>query len=371
MNVDDVWTVKGPDGKKRKTSRYGTGLRWRARWRESDGSARSKSYRTRDAAEVFLAQLKVAPSQRDTADLTGVWLTVWFQTKAGLAPTSVADYESILRVHVRPRWGMVPLEDIRHSDVLAWSAGLPLSASRVSRAVLILSQAVDLAVRDGVLIGNPVDGVTVRKTKKRDAAFLSADQVRVLLDVAGTDRPLVHLAVTTGMRFGEIAGARVGDLDVRRRRLRVARTLSTVGGKKVAQDRTKGGRARDVPLTATVTAELAAICDGRPADDPLFVTTRGHSWSHGSWTRKWARVKAKAGAPAALHFHDLRHTAASMAIGSGADVKQVQAMLGHATATMTLDLYGHLWNDDLTDVADRIEGLLEPVPGHVSAGSSR
>ena len=170
---------------------------------------------------------------------------------------------------------------------------------------------------------------------------------------------MVHLEVTTGLRWGELAGLRVGDVDARRRRVRVARTLSTLRGHLVAQDYPKGKKRRDVPVTRAQVDDLTRVAGGRGKVEPLFVTSKGNPWLHSSWEREWERICERAGClPEGFRFHDLRHTAASLAIASGADVKQVQLMLGHESATMTLDLYGHLWNDKLDDVADRIERLL-------------
>lgn len=365
MRVEDTWNRRGPDGKMRRTDRYGTGLRWRARWREH-GTQRAKSFRTKDAAEAHLREVAEQVARPQVASGTvGEWLSVWWQTKQRLAPTTVADYESLYTQHVQPRWGATPADEVRHSEVLAWANGLQrvgdthgLSSSRANRAVLVLKQALALAVKDGALAANPAEGVRVKASQRREAMFLDREQIRALLEAAGRHRPLVHLVVTTGLRWGEVAGLTVGSLDAPRRRLRVARTLSTVGSALVPQNRTKGGKAREVPLTAAVTAELAEVARGRRKAEHLFVTTRGNPWRHSSWEREWEQIKDRAGIPEGFLFHDLRHTAASLAIASGADVKKVQAMLGHASATMTMDLYGHLWDDDMTTVADRIDGLL-------------
>lgn len=353
MKVEDTWVRRDTEGRKRRTDRYGTSLRWRARWRDTDGRQRAKSFRTRDAAEAHLAGLDLR-QPANSGRTVGEWLTVWWSTKQRLGPMTVADYESIYATHVQPRWGQVPLEDVRHSDVLAWASGLVLSPSRANRAVMVLSQALELAVRDGVLPANPAAKVRVKPGQKRLARPLDQEQRAALLDAAGRHRPLVHLAMTTGLRWGELAGLKVGAVDLRGRRVTVHRTLSTLGGALVAQERTKGGKVRRVALTRAVVEDLRPLTVGRGQDELLFVTSRGNGWRHSSWEREWEAIKARAGVPTGFWFHDLRHTAASLAIRTGADVKQVQAMLGHASAAMTLDVYGHMFGDTGKDLADRI-----------------
>jgi integrase len=97
--------------------------------------------------------------------------------------------------------------------------------------------------------------------------------------------------------------------------------------------------------------------DGRPAGEPLFPAPNGGYLREANWKRSvdWPGAKHRAGLPD-IRIHDLRHTAASLWLTSGADPKVVQRVLGHATATMTLDLYGHLVDSSLWDAASRIGG---------------
>jgi integrase len=357
--VEDQWMRRGPDGRKRRTTRYGTGLRWRARWRDDDGREKAKSFRTRDAAQAHLDEVAERVGRPVVkAGTVGEWLTVWWATKQRLAETTKADYESLWTQHVDPRWGSVDAAAVKHSEVLAWAHGLGVSTSRANRALLVLQQALALAVKDGALPANPADGARIKAGPGRDPVFLDRAEIGRLLEAAERHHAMVHLEVTTGPRWGEVAGFQVGDLDARRRRLRVRRTLSTLSGHLVAKAYPKGRKRRDLPLTKTLAAELEELACGRAKTEPLFVTSKGNPWLHSSWEREWDLVKERAGLDAGFRFHDLRHTAASLAIASGADVKQVQLMLGHESATMTLDLYGHLWNDKLDDVADRVEALL-------------
>jgi hypothetical protein len=152
----------------------------------------------------------------------------------------------------------------------------------------------------------------------------------------------------------EAAGLRVGDVDFLRRRLKVERSVSDVDGHLVLTT-PKTHHAREVPMPAFVAAMLADTTHGRSADSPLFTSPVGALLRGNNFRRRsFDRAAASIGLPG-LTPHELRHTAASLAVSAGANVKAVQRMLGHASAAMTLDVYAGLFGDDLDLVADRLD----------------
>jgi integrase len=118
---------------------------------------------------------------------------------------------------------------------------------------------------------------------------------------------------------------------------------------------TKGHERREVPLPRFLVGELAVHVAGRSPDELLFTGERGAVMRSQTFQRAALTRTAEALKIPGFHPHELRHTAASLAIASGADVKVVQQMLGHKSATMTLDLYGHLFGDRLDVVADAMD----------------
>ena len=123
---------------------------------------------------------------------------------------------------------------------------------------------------------------------------------------------------------------------------------------------------REVPIPRFLFDELAKHVATMSPDDLVFPAIKGGALRAQGFQRAALTEAANALGVPGLHPHELRHTAASLAIASGADVKVVQQMLGHKTATMTLDLYGHLYPDRLDDVAERLdaaarEALVYPV----------
>jgi integrase len=260
-------------------------------------------------------------------------------------------------MQVLPTWDRVPLKAVTHSDVSRWVAQLVadgLSARTVQKAHRVLSLVLDLAVRDGRLTRNPAAGVRLPRAIGARKRFLTAAEVAALAEASGRDRVLVYVLAYCGLRFGEAAGLQVGDVDLARRRLRVLRSVSDVDGRLVVTT-PKTHHTREVPVPAFVAAMLADATHGRPTDAPLFTgpsggLLRGNNFRRRSFDRAAASIGLTGITP-----HELRHTAASLAVSAGANVKAVQRMLGHASAAMTLDVYAGLFGDDLDQVADRLD----------------
>jgi integrase len=151
-----------------------------------------------------------------------------------------------------------------------------------------------------------------------------------------------------------MAALRVGRVDFLRRRVLVSESVTPVKGV-MTFGPTKGHERREVPLPRFLVGELAVHVAGRSPDELLFTGERGAVMRSQTFQRAALTRTAEALTIPGFHPHELRHTAASLAIASGADVKVVQQMLGHKSATMTLDQYGHLFGDRLDVVADAMD----------------
>jgi integrase len=151
-----------------------------------------------------------------------------------------------------------------------------------------------------------------------------------------------------------MAALRVRRVDFLRRRVLVAESVTPVRGV-MTFGPTKGHERREVPLPRFLVADLARYVEGRKSDDLVFTGQRGAVMRSRIFQRAALTQAAAALGIPGFHPHELRHTAASLAIASGADVKVVQQMLGHKSAVMTLDQYGHLFGDRLDIVADAMD----------------
>lgn len=154
----------------------------------------------------------------------------------------------------------------------------------------------------------------------------------------------------TGIRFGELTALRVARVDLGRRRLHVAESASEVGGQARLEQRQEPPDT-PVPVPAGLIGPLAAACEGKGPGDLVFNSPHGAPLRLGNWRSRVFDPACAGVGIVGLTPHDLRHTAASLAIAAGANIKTVQRMLGHASAAMTLDVYAGLFGDDLDAVA--------------------
>ncbi len=206
----------------------------------------------------------------------------------------------------------------------------------------VFRQILGWAVQDGRLVRNPAEGVPIPRPGLTHHRYLDHAQVATLARECGQYAPLVRLLAYTGLRWGEAAAIRVREADLTRRRISVVASVTEVNGH-LAWGTPKTHARRTVPVPRFLAAELAPLVAGRDGDALLFELPRREVLRVRNFRRNVFDPAVRRVGPAGLHPHELRHTAASLAMASGADVKVVQTMLGHKTATMTLDLYGHLF----------------------------
>ena len=337
--------------------------RWRARYRDPVGQEISRHFARKVDAQRWLDSVTTAVSTGLYVDPSlsrvqvGDWAHKWLETKTNLKPTTRRDYESLLQAHVVPRWGSMTLAEVKHEDITSWLADLSarrLSASRVRAAHVALSQMLKLAVRSGRLARNPAEYVPLPRVHRADKRYLTHDEVDALADAAGEFRPVILFLAYTGVRFGEMAALRVGRLDLLRRRATISEAVAEVAGRMVFST-PKTHQLRTVPIPRFLVDELAPLVVGKGPQDLVFIGVKGAVLRLSHFRRSVFNSAVEATGLTGLTPHGLRHTAASLAIASGADVKVVQTMLGHASATMTLDLYGHLYPDRLDEIADRMD----------------
>jgi len=289
----------------------------------------------------------------------------WWSSRSLVKRRTRESDESNWRTYVRPRFGNWPVASITGAEVSAWVGGLVasgLAPSTATRALATLRSILAFAVADGRVQHNVAASVR-RPTSgraRREGQALTLDELHALTAAcAGPYRDVVPVLALAGLRWGELAGLKVGDrVSVPGPGLRVSRAvLASDGGGELYVDRLKNNRARTVPLVN----ELVPIVDrwsaGKRPDAWLFNAPRGGPLRESNWKRSvgWVAAKVAAGVPA-VRVHDLRHTAASLWLAAGADPKVVQRVLGHATATMTMDLYGHLVDANLWQAAQLVGG---------------
>jgi integrase len=344
------------------------GKRYRVRYRRPDHSQTTKrGFVTKRDAELFLSTVEVRKASGDYVDPRGgrrpiaELATAWLASKQRLKPSSYSVLEIAWRVHVEPRWGRRLVGEVLHSEVQNWINELSAvkSPTVVIRAHGVLAGAIDVAVRDRALRENVARGVGLPRKGRKKRAYLSHAQVEILASEARGNASLVWLLAYTGLRWGEAVALRVGAVDLARKRLIVEANAVNVRGK-IVPGTPKSGEVRSVPFAGFLVDILSTQIEGRHRDDLVFgngqtflpTPTQGNGWFANA--RKRA-IAIDPDFPSSLTLHDLRHTAASLAISANANVKAVQRMLGHASASMTLDTYADLFDDDLDAVATAMD----------------
>jgi site-specific recombinase XerD len=340
---------------------------------------KKRGFATKKAAEAFANTVEVSKLKGEYVSPSNARITVselgpaWLERQGGhLKPSGYNVMETAWRLRVEPRWGKVALGDIRPTAVQHWVTELsrgtddakPVGASVVQRTHYVLMSILSDAVRDNLLAKNPAAGmIRLPQTTRKRPLYLTHAQVSALAAAAGEHEGLVLLLAYTGLRWGEAVGLRVHDLDMLRRRATIAENAVQSGGE-IHVGTPKAYKQRTVPLPQFLLTYLARQCEGKGRDDLLFPGDDGGHLRRPHPTSGWfAKAVTASGIPRATP-HDLRHTAASLAVSAGANVKAVQKMLGHASAAMTLDVYADLFSDDLEAVATALDAARsrESVP---------
>jgi integrase len=342
------------------------GKRYRVRYRTPENRQTDKrGFKTKRDAQEFAATVEVSKLKGEYVAPSKARVTLgelgpaWLERQRGhLKPSGYVVMETTWRLRVKPRWGNVALGDIRPTAAQQWFSDLvrgttdvkPVGASVVRRTHYVFSGILADAVRDNLVARNPAAGVKLPRTSRKRPVYLTHQQVAALAAASGEFEGLVLTLAYTGLRWGEAVALSVRDLDLLRRRATISEN-AVQSGKQIHVGTPKAHKQRTVPLPEFLLHYLARQCEGKSRDDLLWSGNDGGHLRRPHPTSGWF-AKAVAGSGVARTTpHDLRHTAASLAVSAGANVKAVQKMLGHASAAMTLDIYADLFDDDLEAVA--------------------
>ncbi|MBD0735293.1 tyrosine-type recombinase/integrase [Streptomyces sp. CBMA29] len=344
--------------------------RYRVRWYGPDGKPKMKTVQRKVDAEAERTRIESRlgdGSYRDPSAGRARLAEVaesWLAAQAHLKRSTHNRYRNVLDVHVLPRWGSTPLNSVRYDDVAEWLAdllsgeatgGRKLSARSVRKAYVVLSRVLGFAVKAHRIAFNPAAGVPLPKVAPTDHVYLDEVQVEALAEAVGEYGLFIRLLAYTGLRWGEASALKVGRVDLGARRAYIAEAYADDGGK-LYLDTPKNHERRSVPLPRFLVDDLTTYVAERSPDELLFTAPHGGPLRIRNFRQRFFDPAVGAADLGHLHLtpHKLRHTAASIAIASGADVNVVQTMLGHKSATLTLDVYGHLFPDRLDEVSKKM-----------------
>ena len=363
-----VWVPAHDDVPRRQVARGGYRTKWDAL----------------SAERRFLVELEddVATSAVPVGPTVGEFLVEWLvASEPTRRPTTSVSYERCVRDHVIPHLGRVRLRDLAPEHIRSWQAALlrtprrfrdgPLSTTTVRYCHRLLRRALQDALRWDLVDRNVCDAVVAPRRADTEMSVWSPPDVRRFLGFVADDRLVAmwRLFLVTGMRRGEVAGLRWIDVDLEAGRLSVQHTRVLVySAVQVSEPKTK--RSRRVIALDAGTVDALRDHQTRQADERayaqdvwvesgyVFVREDGTPMDPDRISHLFRVAVEAAGLPK-IRLHDLRHTAASLALATGIHPKVVSERLGHSSVAITLDTYSHLTPGLQEDAAERLGEILD------------
>jgi len=358
---DGIWTGSvsvgyHADGKRRRVVAYG------ATKREVQENLRElQSHqidRTPEAKKITVAE----------------FLIRWLETtaKPNVAATTHRRYEQLSRLHLVPYLGgmkVVALTPMHVEQLFVEQDRKGVSVQNRAKSGALLREVLGHAVRLGIVEHNPCLDVKKPRPAKQEMKFWTLAEAVAFLDAAEGDRlhALYQTALDTGMRSGELFGLLWGDVDFDRATIVIQRTLEEVGGKlRLKEPKTPHSR-RNVTLSRHAADTLRdhrkqMLADGHAGGgSPVFCDAEGGFLRRPNVARRSFHPLIEAAAVPRIRFHDLRHTAATLMLLGGVNIKVVSERLGHASIEITLSTYAHVLPNMQTEAAEKMNVLWNQV----------
>jgi len=353
-----------------------------------DNHRLTQYFKTRREAREWLTkileQIQVGQSiesgRISLADFLGKWLD---SSRPSLRHKTWVQYHQICRDHILPNLGEVRLMDLRPDQIQGlYDSKIECNVSTNTVRILhaVLHRSLEQAVRWGMIDRNPAKAVIRPKPCRKEIQTLNSHQARQFLIAAQGSRyeALYYLAITTGLRAGELLGLKWDDLDWTKGNLHVQRQVQRLPGSGLALLEPKSAAGRRVVVLGqtmmTVLDEhynkqdrLRAFAGERWQEHGMIFTSQtGTCLDHRNVYREFKEILRKAGLPD-IRFHDLRHTAATLMLQEGIHPKIVQERLGHAQIYMTMDTYSHVLPAMQDKAAKKMDELIAPIQEVVKA----
>jgi integrase len=352
--------------------------RWEASFYLENGKRKSFYGRTQKEAlqKLRAAQLEEKQGMLTTGSKQALkhYLEHWLENvhKPKIRISTYVGYRLMLDKHIIPELGNTAVQRLTPQQVEALYAHKlkeGLTPGSVRNIHTVLHKALSHAVRTNLIARNVCDAVEVPRFKRSEMKPLTKEQAQLLLETAKEHRleTLLLVAITTGMRRGELLGLKWQDIDFDERSLQVRRTVSLISRYGYVENEPKTSRGRrKITLPEVLVESLkqhrtrqleARLKAGTPWQDRnlVFCNTHGDYIDPNYLLYMFDKLLDKAGLPH-MRFHNLRHSAATFLLVMGVHVKIVQELLGHSSISMTLDTYSHVlpglqkeamdkWND--------------------------
>ena len=310
---------------------------------------------------------------------TGDWLDTWLDhfAKPVMRPSTYANYETLIRLHIKPHIGEVKLNKLStlqlqklYNTLLAngrydrpEAANKPkgLSSKTVRNIHTVIHSACEKAISERILLHNPAVGCRLPKKEHHEMKVLPPEKLADFFREAKETGvfELYYLDLSTGLRRGELLGLKWCDINFNTRLLEVKRQIQRVNGV-IQETQPKTSNAYRKILLPSETLEILKQYREQQTiqSDYVFPSPTGGIMEPDCARKMLKRVLQRAGLDE-LRFHDLRHTFATLALQNGVDVKTLSGILGHYSAGFTLDTYAHVTAQMQEDAANKVGGFLK------------
>ena len=277
-------------------------------------------------------------------DFSGVWLSSY--ASPGVKPSTLAGYKRIIEKLLQPAFGHYQMTDIMTGHLQAFIADRlkSVSAKTATNEIVVIKEMFKHALRWGYLKLNPAEYLERPRITKPEIEVLSPAEISALLEKAsGHYRTAFLTDFLTGMRAGELWGLQWGDIDWNSKRIHVRRSLWK-GSFQTPKSKTSN---RQIDIPDMLIQELKKWKLACPVNehDLVFPSAEGRPSQHDNVVKRHYNPALRNAGLRQVSFHSLRHSNASMRIQAGQNIKYIQSQMGHASINITLDIYGHLFND--------------------------
>ena len=357
------------------------GDKWRAR-AFFDGKEIAKTFSTQDEAIRWKREQERALERGEWIDpsLSNItfakWTAMWLEAKTNISASTRRGYIARINSHLLPAFGESKLTAISNNQIGKWVAQAvenKVGATTIKQSVGLMKQIYASAVLDGRVSRNPALAVPLPRSQPREKKPLTIDQLKALAKACGDYELLILFAGTTGLRWGELAALQCKDISLLNRNVNVSKAYSMGMKNEKILGPTKTHQVRTVPLAKELMPALGELIQTRSAESHLFQMPFDGVLDYNNFMSRIFKPAIQRVGFAGIGFHNLRHTTASLLISQGTPITTVAGILGHASTQMTLNVYGHLYEDESVTYVDRLgdsifnAGTAKERPNVVSA----
>ena len=351
---------------------------WQARWTDLNGDRKSRSFKTKVEAIAYEARMKNEIAKGEYSDpqrakeRLHVIYEDWQKSYSGKKPKTYASVKSIWKCLLEVPFGNKRLSTITRGVVKTWlsesksSTGQTVSSSRMRQGLVLLNQLLDHAVEMEYLNKNPLGsgfsgkskGLAPRQVTGNQKRTLSQVELMRLIEASKDYAGLIALAGQTGLRWAEIIALTPEDFDLKTDTLTVNKSLTEVNGA-LSIVSPKNNKVRSLPLPELSKKLLLPLILSTESGKEIFSSPEGGLLRHSNFMKRTFEPALKTAGITEFTFHELRHTAVSHLIASGANILTISKIIGHANPSITLNVYSHLLPDAFEGVKKAMDENFE------------